>query len=133
MNDIKIPTNLLLPVMAKHKVSEEEAEKRIRLLLESSIMLSGSPNDPETQRIMDDFLSMNSEEAAARVLFEKTFTECSENKEFVTSYDRLTGRQFGEVLRQMKAGHEPKNAMKEMTKFGEFVRKTVFERLVVPI
>lgn len=80
--------------------------------------------------MIDDFLEKDSEDSALLVLFHKTLTECVGNKDFVKQYDRLSHRDFGQCLRDIEAGKPPSNADKQFKKFGDFVRETVFSRLV---
>lgn len=129
MKDKKIPESLIVPLMAKFNIEREEAVKRLELLMQSGIMKQGDPREPETHQLIDGFLAQNSEVLAATVLFEQAFTKCIENKEFVSNYDRLAKRNLTEVIRQMKAGHVPKNADKEFKRFEKFVRNTVVSRL----
>lgn len=130
MNEIKLTDEVVLPVMAKHNIDREEAEKRLQLLYKSSILETGHPAELETQKLIDGFLAQDSEVLAETVLFEKCFSSCLEKKEFVKEYDRISGRNLSKVLRLLEEGQEPSNAKKEFTKFGDFVRKTVFARML---
>ncbi len=38
-------------------VEKKQAEKRIRALLDSGLLKGGSPDNPETQRIIDKFMT----------------------------------------------------------------------------
>jgi hypothetical protein len=128
MNKIKLTDEVVLPVMAKHNIDREEAEKRLQLLYQSNILQTGDPEDLETQQLIEGFLAQDSKVLAETVLFEKEFTSCIENKEFVKNYDRLSGRNLSKVLRLLNEGQEPSNAKKEFKKFEKFVRETVLER-----
>lgn len=129
MKKIKLTDEVVLPLMLMHDIPREEAEKRLYLLGESSILKTGHPGDPETQRLIDSFLAVGSEEMSASVLFDKTLSECIENKDFVKEYDRLRGKNFTEIIRQSGAGHPPKNAEKEFNQFAKFVKNYVFQRM----
>lgn len=83
--------------------------------------------------MIDDFLALDSEEGAAKVLFEKILNECLENKDFVKQYDRLNHKNMTNILKEMKEGNADKKAMREFRKFSEFVREYVFERLLTPV
>ena len=127
--EIQLNDAVVLPVMMKHKIGRAEAEKRLQLLYQSSILEGGHPGDRHTQRLIDGFLAQDSEVLAETVLFEKTVTLCLESKEFVNNYDRITGSAVSKVLGMLRAGKRPPNAKKELEKFTEFVRETVFSRI----
>lgn len=130
INEIKLTDQVVVPVMIKHGITREEAELRLQLLYKSSILETGHPDDPETQRLIDGFLAQHSDVLAETVLFEKCFSSCLENKEFVKNYDRLSGRNLTAVLRKLEDGIEPSNAKKEFEKFEAFVRSTVLARFI---
>lgn len=135
MKDIKLTDEVVIPVMQKFNVSREEAEKRCRLLLETGIMEHGSPDDLETRLMMDDFLALDSEEGAAKVLFEKTLNECLANEDFIKNYDRLKPKaHMAFTLKQIEGNKmnvkEQREAEKQFKMFSEFVRNYVFERVV---
>lgn len=121
----KIPDSLIIPVMSKHNISREEAEKRINLLFQSSILQQGHPDDPETQMLIDDFLSYDSEESAARVLLDKCVSQCLASPDFIKNYDRLSGEKLGRAMRQAEQGNPPNNMAKTMKRFIRFVEETV--------
>ena len=73
---IKLTDQVVIPVMVKHNISREEAELRLQLLYKSSILETGHPDDPETQRLIDGFLAQSSDVLAETVLFEKCFSSC---------------------------------------------------------
>lgn len=129
MEKIKFPDKLVVPVMVKHNITREEAESRLHLLMKSGILPNGHADDPETQEMIDNFLSLDSEECAAKVLFEKTLNECLENKEFVKQYDRLRKRNMTNVINEMNSGDLDKKGERELRKFADFVRDYVFNRL----
>lgn len=127
--EIELTDAVVLPVMEKHNIPREEAEARLQLLFKSSILDAGDPGNPETQQMIDNFLAQDSGAMAQTVLFDRCFSECLENKEFVKNYDRLSKRNLGGMLREMESGKTPANWEKEFKKFGNFVRKTVFARM----
>jgi len=127
---IDFPMALIQPVMNIFNVSKEEAEKRLQNLSESGIMQNGHPDDLETQQMIDDFLEKDSNESLLLVLFDKTLTKCMEDKLFVKEYDRIAKANFTKCLREMKEGNPPNNAMKQIRKFSDFVRNTVYSKLL---
>ena len=128
--EIKIPDEVVMPVMNKYSIDREEAEKRLNLLYKSNVLHAGEWNDPGQQELITNFLSTNSEELEELVAFDICLNTCIENKEFVSQYDRLRGRSLGHILSQVEKGMPPKNTEREIRRFGEFVREFVFERLV---
>lgn len=135
MEKKKLTDAVVVPVMTKHNITREEAEKRLRLLFESGILPTGSPDDPETQEMIDDFLSLSSEEGAAKVLFEKTLNECLGNENLIKEYDRLRPKaHMAYTLKQIEGGkmnkREEREAGKQFKMFGDFVREFIFSRLV---
>lgn len=127
---ITFPIEIIQPVMDQFKVSKEEATQRLQNLSESGIMQNGHPDDIETQKMIDDFLEKDSNESALLVLFDKTLTKCMEDKSFVKEYDRIAKANFTKCLREMNENNPPKNTMKQLRKFSDFVRNTVYAKLL---
>lgn len=120
---------VVFTLMGKHKISREEAEKRIDLLAKSSIVKDGHTEDPFTQRLIDEFLARDSSESEVLVAFDICLNECYQNKELVANYDRLKGAKTD--MRGVLDGTitDPKRIQKEIEKFGMFVKEYVFDRL----
>lgn len=133
-NEIKFTDEIVLPVMIKHRISREEAENRLWLLSESGIMANGDVGELETQHMIDDFLSMDSEQAAEKVAFEKCLNQCLENEGLISQYDRLnTKAHMAYTLKQIEGGKmnvkEEREANKQFKMFSDFVAKYIFSRL----
>lgn len=128
--EIKFTDEIVIPVMLKHGIAREEAEKRLQLLSETGILQTGDPGELETQQMIDDFLSLNSEEGAKKILFDKTLTQCLEDSKFVKEYDRISNRNMSKIITLIRQGNPASNTQKELRKFSDFVNKTVFARLV---
>lgn len=128
----KFPDSLLMPVMAKHNITKEEADLRMQLLSKTGIMEQFNPDDPECQQMVDDFLSLTPEEGAAKIIYEQILYRCLEDKKFVSNYSRLNNKSFAAILKQMQAGIDTKELRKEYKKFADFVRSVVFDRFEKP-
>lgn len=126
--NVKLTDAVIVPVMTVHNISRDEAVKRLTLLYEGNLLKHGNPNDPDTQQMIDNFLAQDSETLAEIVLFDKCFTQCIENKDFVKQYDRLTKRNLSGCLLEMEMGNIPNNHKKEFELFEKFVRETVMSR-----
>lgn len=129
MKNIELTDGVVIPVMEKHKVSRYEAERRLTLLFESGILRYGSPDDPESQRIIDNFLAQDSETLKGAVQYERILNECLENKELVRQYDRLTMSNLTKALRRANAGLPPPNFKRQIEGFERFLEETVFKRM----
>lgn len=129
---IELTDDLVIPVMVKFNIERHEAETRLQLLYKTGIIINGSPDDKETQQMIDDFLKLPSEEAAGKIVYEQVLNQCLENKEFISSYSKLRNKSFAQTLREIETGTETKATLKEFKKFSNFVRETVFLRLQPP-
>lgn len=129
MKSIELTDEVVLPVMQKHGVSREEAEKRLQLLYKSSILEHGHPEDPSTQRLIDSFLSQDSETLENTVSYEQFFSECLNNADLVREYDRLNFSSLGKSIRKANAGLPPTNFKRQLEAFERFLHKTIIPRL----
>jgi hypothetical protein len=134
MSKIKLTDEVVVPVMEKHKVSREEAEKRIQLLYQSGILINGTADDYETQRLIDGFLAQDSEELAETVAFEICFTKCLEDENLIKEYDRLRPKaHLAYSLKQIEGNKmnvkEQREVKKQLEMFEKFVREYIFSRL----
>lgn len=129
-HEIKLTDEVVLPVMAEHNITREEAEKRLQLLFKSSILTDGNPDDEHTQYLISEFLAQDSETLETKVAFDICINECYNNKEFINAYDKLNINKTD--MRGVLDGTEtdPKRIKKEITRFAKFVKDTVFDRLL---
>lgn len=122
----QLTDDVVLPLMKVHNIEREEAEARLQLLFKSGILSTGHPDEPETQRMIDDFLALPSEQALIKVELEMTINQCLSSPEFLRQYDRLTFTNFSKALKLAQKGRPPKNFEAQFAKFSTHVQETVF-------
>ena len=127
--EIVLTDGIVIPVMEKHNVSREEAEKRLRLLFQSGILSLGGPDDIAQMKRIDDFLENDSETLQGMVNHERFLTTCLDNVALVRQYDRLHFTNLTKALRKANAGLPPSNFKRQIAAFDKFITETILPTL----